>query len=107
MFDVEAYPIRCPILWWDICPESSAIESFDQLRSNPPQIVVWTFESQNTITSNENGWRDGTISATGQIQKWLLDEIGLGKYRVVANTHTLLDRPNEAQIITRVLVRIG
>jgi hypothetical protein len=105
MFDVDVYPIRCPILWWDICPESHALESFDQLKSRPPQIVVWTFESDNTIASNENGWRKESKSALSNIQSWLLKEIGFGRYRVIANTHQKLDIPNNLQILTRVLVR--
>ena len=104
MFDVEVYPTRCPVLWWDICPELSAIENFNQLKSRPPLVVVWTFESDMNIVSNENGWRTGK-SAISKIQTWLLHEIGLGNYRVIAETHKLLDRPNESQILTRVLVR--
>jgi hypothetical protein len=104
MFDVEIYPTRCPVIWWDICPESSAIENFNQLKSSPPLVVVWTFESDNNIVSNENGWRTGK-STVSKIQTWLLREIGLGNYRVIAETHKLLDRPNESQVLTRVLVR--
>ena len=34
-----------------------------------------------------------------------MSEIGKGNYRVIAETHKKLDVPNEAQVLTRVLVR--
>lgn len=105
MFGVSIYPIRCPILWWDICPEASALESFDQIRADPPKVVVWTFESNDNIASNENGWRENRSSAVSKIQNWFLSEIGKDNYRVIAETNKKLDVANEAQVLTRVLVR--
>jgi hypothetical protein len=104
MFNLETYALHCPILWWDMCPEKYALGDYEQIQHSPPSLVIWSFEPQSTITSNENGWRRQSTSAVGMIQSWLSQKIGNGYYRVLSETHKQVDVPDNQQVITRVLV---
>ena len=104
MFDLDTYPLKCQILWWDMCPEKIALEDYQRIRSSPPDLVIWTFEARDTITSNQSGWRRESDSAVGLIQAWLSERIGKGYYRVVSETGKQVGLSDSQQPITRVLV---
>lgn len=104
MFDLDTYPLQCQILWWDMCPEKIALEDYQRIRNSPPELIIWTFEAEDTITSNQNGWRRESNSAVGLIQAWLSERIGKGYYRVLAETGKQPDLSDSKQPITRVLV---
>ena len=104
MFDLDTYPLQCQILWWDMCPEKIAFEDYQRIRNSPPELIIWTFEAKDTITSNQNGWRRESNSAVGLIQAWLSERIGKGYYRVLAETGKQPDLSDSQQPITQVLV---
>lgn len=105
MFQVDRYPVRCIVSWWDVCPEEEAERDLRTIVEQPPKIILWTFETEDTIESNELAWRDGYISALRRIQGWIYEQIDSGRYRVVASTKKNDDLTRYQELHTAVLVR--
>jgi len=104
LFGTASYPLHCTVLWWDVCPESIAEKDEEQIRANPPKVILWLFETQDTITANEATWRAGRLSASGRIQTFLQEAIIRGEYRIVVEYNENELTPS---VVTRLLVRNG
>jgi hypothetical protein len=104
LFGTESYSLHCPVLWWDVCPESIAVKDEAQIKENPPKAVVWLFETQEMITGNEAAWRAGSSSAAGRIQTSLQEDINRGVYEIVCEFN---ESPLNPGPVTRLLVRSG
>jgi len=105
MFDADVFPTTCPILWWDICPETLANQDEIRVKATRPAIVVWTFEPEVTINANEDAWRDKKLSAVRQIQGWLYEQIDSDFYRVLATTKKNDTLTRYQEVHTAVLVQ--
>ena len=80
LFDVEPYPLKCVVLWWDVCPEALAKADQLNLVQNPPARIVWTNESEAVYEANETVWLGGRVSSVRQIQLWIENEVATGRY---------------------------
>lgn len=105
MLSAEVFPTTCPVLWWDICPETLAKQDEIHVRATRPEIVIWTFEPEVTIIANEDAWRNRKLSAVRGIQGWLYDQIDSGHYRVLATTKKVNDLTRYQEVHTAVLVQ--
>jgi hypothetical protein len=64
----EPLPMKCPVVWWDLCPDSYALESLNQVRAAKPDILVWAFPPWEAVRINEEAYRGGKRSI---LRKWL------------------------------------
>jgi len=80
LFDVEPYPLKCVVLWWDVCPEPLAKMDRMNLAKNPPSRIVWTNESEPIYKANESVWLKGKVSSVSQIKLWIEEEVARGRY---------------------------
>lgn len=83
VIDFQEYSLKCPIMWWDICPEDVSKQDFEQIKNNPPTGIIWNIAPDSVIEAHEIGFRQSSKSAIGQTQRWILDEVDKGCYKVI------------------------
>ena len=102
LFHTEVYELNCPVLWWDVCPEALAKKDEQAIKVQPPQVVFWLFETEETIASNEEAWRSGTASAAGGIQRFFEQGIREGTYSIALE---FKESESISSPVTRILVK--
>lgn len=75
--------LRCPIIWWDVCPEVLAAADVMSIKSNPPDLLVWNIPPVWVTDFHERVFRAGRVSAIREIDNWIKSEIQSGRYEVV------------------------
>lgn len=102
LFDLKRYPTSCLVLWFDVCPQSEARQTYEELLKNPPQYALISFESFDVINSNEMFWNNGLDSYQRKIQMFFQPGDASSKYE------TLVELGNENDVFptTRLLKRI-
>jgi hypothetical protein len=105
LLDLRQYSLECPVLWWDICPEEYAELDLLRIKTEPPDAIVWTFETESNIEQNEIAWRDRKFSALRKIQGWIYEEIDAGRYKILASTKRDGQLTRYQELHTAVLLR--
>jgi hypothetical protein len=87
VFDnVNQVNLECPILWWDLCPETMAQADLNALIKNPPNLIVWNVAPEFVIHGHETNFLNGKKSAQRSIQQWVKQQAKSGDYRIVLDT---------------------
>ena len=74
---------KCPIIWWDVCPENLALQDLDWLRENPPRFIMWSHQPNGVIFGHEQAFRSGKTSAVSIMQNWIDNQLAAGSYRLI------------------------
>jgi hypothetical protein len=83
LLDLQRYPSRCVVLWWDVCPESESQKDLIQLRKNPPRYALISIEPDEIVEDNELVWRFGEDSSLRSIQEFFTTRVKTGEYKVL------------------------
>ncbi len=79
--------LRCPIIWWDVCPEELAAADVMSIKSNPPDVLVWNIPPVWVTDFHERVFRAGRVSAIREVDTWIKSEIQSGRYEVVSTLY--------------------
>lgn len=79
--------------YFDVCPDSKAIEGAKHLYDNPPQIVIWDRFTPENWDFHEKYFRGGKVSGQRDILKWYKE--------VVQNEYKLVYSYNEISVWVR------
>lgn len=71
-----------PVPFYDVCPDSSAIEDSKMLKKNPPDIVIW-IDIPYCMETHEKIFRGGKRLGQRNIQEWFSNEVDEGKYKLI------------------------
>ncbi len=102
LFDLERFPTRCLVLWFDVCPQSEARRTYEELLKDPPKYALVSFESFDVINSNEMFWNNGLDSYQRKIQMLFQPGDTSSKYETLVE----FGGENGAFPVTRLLRRI-
>lgn len=58
------------IPYFDVCPDSEAIKSAEQLTEQPPEMVLWSSLNEGRWQVHEDAYRNGNPSGQRKIQDW-------------------------------------
>lgn len=84
-FDVPMYPTACVVIWFDVCPEQFAEETYNQIVKDPPEFALISIESvDDVINPNEQTWGDGGDSYQRKIQDFFNPQLNSGRYEILA-----------------------
>ena len=86
--------VYAAIPYFDVCPDSVAEESAQQLYENPPEMILWSELSEGRWSIHEEIFRDGNPSGQRALQRYYED--------FVKNEYALLGAfdNNEGELIT-------
>lgn len=56
--------------YFDVCPDSEAIKSSEDLKKNPPEMVLWSNLNEDRWAAHESQYRNGNLSGQRSIQDW-------------------------------------
>lgn len=102
VFDLNRFPMSCVVLWFDVCPENQARESYIELVKKPPVYALVSFESDDVINANENFWGDGSDSYQRKIQQFVQPGTKASRYMTLVEWGD----SDDGYPITRLLKRI-
>lgn len=86
--------VRCPVVFWDLCPEELATKTFSQIRSTRPDVLVWATPSQETQQSHEAEYRGGRPSVLREMATWYELQKKSGSYVLLGTVLTVGSEPN-------------
>ena len=82
-FNYKMYDLKCPIEWWDICPEANSVADLRAVQSDKPEVIVWNVAPEFVMAGHEAGFRDGKKSAIRAMQDWVLQGAYSNEYKLV------------------------
>jgi hypothetical protein len=85
---LQSVNMRCPILFWDLCPDDYALQSLEQLKVQYPDVVVWLRPSDMAVQSHESRYRNGEEAALRDWTNWLSEQVDSGKLVKVGSVWT-------------------
>jgi hypothetical protein len=85
LLNVNRYEQRCPVLWYDVCPDREARVDYERLQSDPPEVVIWNVPPEWVSKGHELAFRDGRPSTVRSINEWVALAVLSGNYRTVAD----------------------
>lgn len=62
--------VYAAVPYFDVCPDSVAMDSAKELFKDPPEMVIWSNLSEYRWLIHEQFFRNGNISGQREIQKW-------------------------------------
>jgi len=83
---VEEVELKCPILWWDLCPETLAREDLDSLKVSSPNLIIWNVAPEYVMLGHETNFLNGKKSQQRFIQNWVIDQAKSGDYSIQLDT---------------------
>jgi hypothetical protein len=93
--DLNTYPLKCPILWWDLCSQANTEIDFKRIVGDPPEIIVWNIAPEAVASGHEAGFNNGKPSSLRHVQEWILSQIPAG-YTQITRLKLLAGDPPEA-----------
>lgn len=83
VFELEPYPLVCPVIWWDVCLEQNSSIDLVTIKKNPPKVIVWNFAPEWVIAGHESAFRNGKASAIRNLENWITDQYEQGCYKLI------------------------
>jgi hypothetical protein len=72
IFGLNAYELKCPVLWWDVCPEAFLTEDVNEIISDPPEIILWNMPPGVVQSAHEIAFRNGELSSMRELNEWVI-----------------------------------
>ena len=95
LFDtLPVFETKCVTMWWDVCAEEYAEQDYKKIVNDRPEYVVWNQFPDFVSFAHEQAFRVATTkSALRRTQEWILTQIELGHYRIVAEENFGSEKP--------------
>jgi hypothetical protein len=87
-YKVDSLKTTCAIVWFDVCSAESASKTFEEVRSEKPDLIVWLVEPEAVLNGHETAFLGGEQSEVRKFQSWLLRdscEAGYKKITIGSN----------------------
>lgn len=70
-YGVETLTLRCPIIWWDTCPEPELQRTITELEQTKPDVIIWDSPPDWVQTGHEQAFLNGQSSSVRRLQQWI------------------------------------
>lgn len=86
-FGLKPYELKCPILWWDVCPEDYLIKDVNQIVSDPPEIILWNMPPEWVQVGHEKAFRNGEKSNMRVLNHWIEAQAISSRYELLGKVN--------------------
>ena len=87
-YEIESLKTTCAIVWFDVCSAKPAAKTFEEVKTEKPNLIVWLVTPEAVLHGHEEAFLEGNQSEIRKFQNWLLnDSCSTGYERVVVGSN--------------------